>query len=75
MTTFEELIAKPPKTPKGLHRIVKKLFGLDVPDRRLCPHHQSPMDYLTASFFDQSDMLIWANRGGGKTMLAQGLRI
>jgi len=28
------------------------------------------MDYLAASFFDQQDLLVWAPRGGGKTLLA-----
>ena len=46
------------------------LLGVEFPDKRVCPHHNSPMDYLAASFLEQKDLLVWANRGGGKTMLA-----
>ena len=36
----------------------------------MCHGHDSPLDYLCASLFDQDDLLVWANRGGGKTTLA-----
>jgi hypothetical protein len=69
----------------------RDVLGLRIPDRSVCPHHQSPMDFLEASFLGDSaaghghggasdsgppaggpggDLLVWANRGGGKTMLA-----
>lgn len=53
-----------------LARFVKDFCGLEIPDVAMCPNHQTPLDYLVASFFAQEDLLIWANRGGGKTMLA-----
>jgi hypothetical protein len=49
---------------------VKELFNLSVPDKAMCPGHDAPLDYLCRSFLDQKDLLVWANRGGGKTMLA-----
>jgi len=60
----------PPTTPTELASLVRNCFGLSVPARALCPNHNAPLDYLTGSFFDQADLLIWANRGGGKTLLA-----
>jgi len=59
-----------PRDRAELAAFVRRYFGLGVPDRAVCPNHQSPMDYLAASFFEQRDLLVWANRGGGKTFLA-----
>ena len=59
-----------PTTRKELARFVRRYFRLTVPDVRMCPHHDTPMDYLVASALEQRDLLIWANRGGGKTYLA-----
>ncbi len=39
-----------PKTRKDLKNYVKVFLGVDVPDRRICPEHNSPMDYLWHSF-------------------------
>ena len=59
-----------PKSRTGLKRFLKKQLGMVFPDTRACPHHNTPLAYLEASFLDQNDLLVWANRGGGKTMLA-----
>jgi hypothetical protein len=59
-----------PRTRQEIAEFVKEQLGLSIPDRRVCPHHDSPMDYLEASFLRQEDLLVWANRGGGKTLLA-----
>jgi hypothetical protein len=57
---------------------VKVFLGIDVPDKRICPHHKRPMDYLwhcfSADFSGKvrpnADAIVWANRAGGKTELA-----
>jgi len=59
-----------PRTRAGLARAARELLGVKFPDRKMCPHHDTPMDYLEASFLGQEDLLVWANRGGGKTMIA-----
>ena len=59
-----------PSTREELGEFIRKAFGISVPDVRMCGHHDTPMDYLWASFRDQADLLVWSNRGGGKTMLA-----
>ncbi|MBS3734610.1 MAG: hypothetical protein KGY99_06750 [Phycisphaerae bacterium] len=59
-----------PTTRAELKRFVRDALGIVVPDRRVCRGHNSPLDYLAASFFDQQDLLVWACRGGGKTYLA-----
>lgn len=61
-----------------LGNYVKVLLGIDVPDRKICSEHDSPMDYLWYSFSGDfeaerrvnADAVVWANRGGGKTELA-----
>ena len=67
-----------PKCRKNLKNYVKVFLGLDIPDKKICPDHNSPMDYLWHSFaadFDKNrhanaDAIVWANRSGGKTELA-----
>ncbi len=59
-----------PATPAQLKEFVERYFAVCVPGKGVCPGHDTPLDYLAASFFGQEDLLVWANRGGGKTMLA-----
>jgi hypothetical protein len=35
-----------PRTKKDLKNYVKVFLGIDVPDRSICPEHNSPIDYL-----------------------------
>jgi hypothetical protein len=67
-----------PKTRQDLKNYVKVFLGINVPDKRICPQHKRPMDYLwhcfSADFSDKgrpnADAIVWANRAGGKTELA-----
>jgi len=73
-----------PKTRGQLARWVEETLDIRIPARALCPHHCPPLDYLAASFLGGdappvdgkpataggADLLVWANRGGGKTLLA-----
>ena len=67
-----------PVTRRDLKNYVKVFLGVDVPDKRICPEHNSPMDYLWYSFLElkrqpgiaNHDSIVWANRAGGKTELA-----
>ena len=46
--------------------------GMRVPGKKICTNHDSPLDYLSESFLEvgvKNDLLVWANRGGGKTRL------
>jgi hypothetical protein len=81
---YSELRHIPPATKRDLKNYVKVFLGIDVPDKKICPEHSSPMDYLWYSFSADfaatsnsmcerplnADAVIWANRGGGKTELA-----
>ncbi|XAL97985.1 hypothetical protein OT109_10285 [Phycisphaeraceae bacterium D3-23] len=70
-----------PRTAGELHRFVESAFGLSVPTRSVSGLGCSPFDYLRDSYFgavDASggpgsggggDAVVWASRGGGKTML------
>ncbi len=63
-----------PQNREELAEWVLDVLGMRIPDKAVCSSHQSPLDYLAASFLDSggdpADLLVWANRGGGKTMLA-----
>ena len=67
-----------PINKSDLKNYVKVFLGIDVPDKKICPQHDSPLDYLWHSFgadFSQprkanADCVVWANRSGGKTELA-----
>ena len=67
-----------PRTQADLRNYVKVFLGIDVPDRKICPEHSTPMDYLWHSFSADfrerrpanADAVVWANRAGGKTKLA-----
>jgi hypothetical protein len=75
---YTELRQIRPQTRRDLKNYVKVFLGIDVPDKRICPEHQSPMDYLWHTFPESKhepraanhDSIVWANRGGGKTELA-----
>lgn len=49
---------------------LRSFLGLRMPERAVCQGHCSPLDYLEHSFFERrGDRVVWACRGGGKTML------
>lgn len=66
-----------PTTEEQLQKYIRQFFGLTIPLTAYCHNHQSPMDYLwynfNVDFLDNKpancDSVLWANRGGGKTML------
>ncbi len=67
-----------PGTRGNLKNYVKVFLGIEIPDKRICEGHNSPMDYLWESYSADftkekranADAIIWANRSGGKTELA-----
>ena len=73
-----ELRRTRPKTRRDLKNYVKVFLGLDIPNKKICQQHSSPMDYLWHSFSADftaerkanADAIVWANRAGGKTELA-----
>ena len=50
-----------PRTRAGLQRAARALLGVTFPQKVICSHHNSPMDYLEASFLREEDLLVWAN--------------
>ena len=75
---YAELRRTRPSTRRDLRNYVKVFLGIGMPDKRICPEHQSPMDYLWHTFRESKhepkaanhDSIVWANRAGGKTELA-----
>ncbi len=68
-----QLRKRPPQNRNQLAAYIKAYFGLKFPTKKICQHHDSPFDYLADSFLTadikNSDIVVWANRGGGKTQL------
>ncbi|OQA03369.1 MAG: Terminase-like family protein [Planctomycetes bacterium ADurb.Bin401] len=68
--------SKRPITRTDLKNYVSSFLNINISDQKLCPGHDSPMDYLWHSYnsdFDSSangDCVVWAGRGGGKTFIA-----
>ena len=59
-----------PTTPAQLHRFVEEALGLNVPVKSVSGVGGAPFDYLKGSYFATAgDCVVWASRGGGKTML------
>ncbi len=67
-----------PNTPEELHKLLREKFELSIARSPIHPGHTAPFDYLVHAFFEgrfgihagsPSDCVVWANRGGGKTML------
>lgn len=61
-----------PRTVNQLHGYVRAVLGFDMPRVAMVPGHNAPFDYLVHSFFEDRlprDVIVWANRGGGKTQL------
>ena len=77
---YSALRRKRPTTKTDLKNYVKAFLGINVPELKICTDHQSPMDLLwhvfSLDFLEQQDwqkngdVVVWANRAGGKTELA-----
>jgi hypothetical protein len=73
---YEIIRKQMPKTRADLKNYLKVFLNLNIGDIKICPEHNAPMDYLWHSYssdFNGSvngDCVIWAGRGGGKTLLA-----
>jgi len=68
---YEALRRTRPATREDLKNYVKVFLGVEVPDRRICPDHSSPMDYLWHSF--SMDDGLWMKddlptQGGAETL-------
>jgi hypothetical protein len=47
---YESLRRTRPGTKRDLKNYIKVFLGIDVPDKQICPEHNSPMDYLWHAF-------------------------
>ncbi len=59
-----------PTSRRQLRQFVSEQMMINVPRRRVCGTHGTPWEYLSEAFFQPRDYLVWANRGGGKSMMA-----
>lgn len=60
-----------PKDEDELHAALKKYFGVTVPRKKICEHHEAPFTAFCDAYFARSPVSVWkASRGfGGKSML------
>jgi hypothetical protein len=65
-----------PTSRTGLKGYLSRFLDITVPDVRVCDAHQSPLDWLVHAWRHPSNgTLVWACRGGSKTMLAAALTV
>ncbi len=79
---LSSLKSSAPASRAQLKNFVKVFFGIDIPDVSICRGHASPMDYLWHSYscdnredLINGDVIVWANRSGGKTLIAAVLTV
>lgn len=84
--TREEIRDQRPFRPELLHKYLRAFLGFSIPRQRICHEHDTPFDYLCRKFYDRAgeawteeernrwsplgDVIVWACRGGLKTLLA-----
>ncbi|MGN6370379.1 MAG: hypothetical protein ACTHN5_19160 [Phycisphaerae bacterium] len=69
-TTVVEFRIWRPEDRASLRDWLWLCLGLEMPETPVCDGHNTPLDYLCHSFFEQEgDAVVWACRGGGKTMV------
>lgn len=57
------------KDKELLQALVKDLLGVEIPSEACCATHQSPLDFVAETFFEEYQLITtMANRSGGKTM-------
>ena len=66
-----------PTTRLSLRGYLKEYLNVCVPEVAVCEGHQAPFDYLAHAFLTPNggNALVWACRGGSKTMLAAILTV
>lgn len=60
-----------PETPDELWEATRKITGLEIPRKKVCPDHSAPFDAFCAGYFGNDPIIVWkASRGfGGKSIL------
>ncbi|MEM1354451.1 MAG: hypothetical protein AAGH88_06155 [Planctomycetota bacterium] len=67
---LRQLMALRPTTPQQLHRFATLALGLRVGRSSVSGMGAAPFDYLCDAYFMRGrDPVVWASRGGGKTLL------
>jgi len=78
---YHRALFSPPQSREQLAHWIFLHLGMEMPESSVCPHHQTPLDYLAHAFFEGragsdvegaapcADAVVWACRGGGKTMV------
>lgn len=70
---FHEELGGVPRSRDELHAWIREWLGVVVARRALIEGHAAPFEYVAHAFFEEEsprDLVVWANRGGGKTFLA-----
>ena len=60
-----------PRTPSQLKRWIRDYTGIKIPDRAVCPGHQSPWECFEAIHLERPSLaLVLGSRGPGKSFLS-----
>jgi hypothetical protein len=57
---YGELRRKSPMTKRDLRNYIRIFLGVNIPDRKMCAEHNSPMDYLW-HVYRGSELVAWAS--------------
>lgn len=70
-TTTHVTLARPPEDPEELWHVVNALWGVALPDIRVCEHHVSPFAAFSDAYFahDPNWALWYGSRGTGKSYM------
>jgi hypothetical protein len=62
-------VIKAKKDHDGLWYFIDEILGIKIPRINVCPDHDAPFDFVCAAFFEEyQNILVVANRSGGKTI-------
>ena len=62
-----DTIRKRKPSKERLGDYIYKCTGRRIPSRAVCKNHNAPLDFMREFMFGDSDILVLANRSGGKT--------
>ncbi len=73
---IKEAPDKGPQTPDELHKWIKDNLGVDIPRISVCEGHQTPFEFLSDIYFEETfSAIAMANRGGSKTFISATIHL
>lgn len=70
LETIREALRKRKPSREKLGKYIHKCTGRQIPSRAVCKEHNAPLSFMQEFLFGDEDILVLANRSGGKTALS-----